>query len=488
MGGTGLQTTGRKLAFIAVTAGFVAAAGIVTGLTVVEAPLLAWGLVGLVAAVLLMLAPAHVRVGVTVLTAVGSRLLVATGYVSSFANFVHYPLALSVALIAAVESPRRFPIRRPLEIGLIGLLLVSLASWLVNGGQVIRPFLDWLVFSEPLLIVYAIVTVPPAGARKGFLWTLALAIPFAQLPLAVYQTLTFGFSDPVQGFFIGMGSGAHVAAAVSLVGSLVCFARGLSPDKTGSVVYWLIGGVTLLSVPILTEAKQIVIVFLPAIILVLVSSGRPRASWLIVALPILGALWFALVTLQPLQKLLDWRLISQGVLGKVATFSLIEARLSAGWTHWLLGLGPGNSVSRLSLMGLDAFVKHDSPIYLLGLAPAATTIELWNLTASNRLFASSSAWSFVSSWLGLLGDLGLAGLTAFAWMQVMLWGNLRRRFGWEQSAARAVILMMMLLAFVYSWLEEPGFTMTAALVIGLGCLAGERGRDSLRGEGSGAGP
>jgi hypothetical protein len=472
--GTGLQTTGRKLAFIVVTAGVVAAAGLVTGLTVVEAPLLAWALVGLVAAAVLMFAPAHVRIAVTVLTAVGSRLLVATGYVSSFANFVHYPLALSVALIAAVESPRRFPIRRPLEVGLIGLLLVSLASWLVNGGEVIRPFLDWLVFAEPLLVVYAVVTMRPGRARTALLWGMAVGIPLTQLPLAVYQALALGFSDPVQGFFIGMGSGAHVAGAVSLVGSLVCVARGLAPEKVRSAVAWMATGILLFFVAIIADAKQVVIAFLPALLILVVGSMRLRASWLLIALPVLVGLWLLLSTFPPLQKLFDWPLISRGALGKLDAFSLIVSRLSSGWVRWLVGLGPGNSVSRVAMMGLDAFVKHDSPVFLLGLGPAATTIELWNLTASNRLFASSSVWSFVSSWLGLLGDLGLAGFAMFVWMLAVVWAGLRRRPGWEASAARAVFVMMVLLAFLYSWLEEPGFTMTAALVIGLGCLAGER--------------
>jgi hypothetical protein len=77
--------------------------------------------------------------------------------------------------------------------------------------------------------------------------------------------------------------------------------------------------------------------------------------------------------------------------------------------------------------------------------------------------------------MGLLGDLGLAGLGVFAWTLAAVWVTLRARTGWEPAAARAALLMMILLAFIYSWLEEPGYTLTTALVIGLGSVPDSQG-------------
>jgi hypothetical protein len=460
-----------------VTAGIVVLAGAALGFSVVRTPLLAWALVGVVAAAVLLLSPPHVRIAAAVLAATCSRLVVATGYVSSFANFVHYPLVLAVALIAAVESPRRVPGRRALELALLSLLVVSLASWLVNGGDVLRPFLDWLVFAEPLLIVYAVSTMSPTPQRRRFLGALVLAIAFVQMPLAVYQALVFGVSDPVQGLFIGMGAAAHVAGAVSVVAGIVCVARGLSDDQRRSKIAWIVAGIVLSLVAVIADAKQVIIAFLPALVVVLVISGRLRVPWIVLSSAVVVAVTAVVFALyHPLQKALDWELISRGALGKLNAFSVIAGKLSTGWAQWIVGLGPGNSVSRVAMMGLDAFVKHDSPVYLLGLGPAATTVELWNLTASSRLYASSSVWSFVSSWLGLLGDLGLAGIMVYVWALAVVWRNLRRGHGWEQAAAQAVILMMIFLAFLYSWLEEPGYTVTAALVIGLGSVVDPRER------------
>jgi hypothetical protein len=476
MAWTGLGARTRRHVFTASAAGIVILAGAATGFGVVAEPLFAWALVGIVVAVLLMLSPPHVRIAAVVITATCSRLAVATGYISSFANFVHYPLVLVVALLAAAESPAGAPGRRPLELGVLSLLAVALVSWLINGGDLLRPFLDWLVFAEPLLVIYAIMLMPQVPARAGFLWALALGLLFAQLPLAVYQGTRFGFSDPVQGIFIGLGSGAHVAGAVSLVGSLACTARGLSKRKPAAVVAWLTGAVALFSVAYIADAKQVIMAWIPALLLLLAASTRQRATWVLAGLPILVVVLLAF--LEPpsaLQRAFDWNLISQGAAGKLNAFSVIAERLSSSWVEWLIGLGPGNSVSRVATMGLDAFVKHDSPVYLLGLGPAATTVELWNLTASNPLYASSSVWSFVSSWLGLLGDLGLAGMAAYLASVAAVWARLRGRVGWEPAAARSAQQMMILLAFLYSWLEEPGYTVMAALVIGLGCLSAVRG-------------
>ena len=450
-------------------------AGAITGFAVVGAPLLAWSMVGIAAAAALFLAPPYLRIMAVVLSAACSRLLVATGLVSNFANFFHFPLALGVGLLAMREPSRRSPVRRTLGLGLLGLLVIALISWLMNGGDVLRPFLDWLVFAEPLLIIYAIIVMPPARTSSRFLWGLVFVITSAQVPLAVYQAFTLGLGDPVQGFFIGAGAGAHVAGAVSLVGSLVCIARARDKENLASIAAWLLCAAVLFLVAIIADAKQVVIAFLPAVILIILVSMRRRIAWVVIALPIFAVVLFAVFSLYPpLQRALDWALINRGAQGKVGSFALIAGRLSIGWTRWLIGLGPGNSVSRVAIMGLEAMVKHDSPVYLLGLQPAATTVELWNLTASSRFFASSSVWSFISSWMGLLGDLGIAGFGVFVWMLVTIWLNLRGRSGWEQAAARGAFLMMILLAFFYSWLEEPGYTLMAALVIGLGSAAGYR--------------
>ncbi len=449
-------------------------AGTLTGVAVVLLPLAAWTLVGASLALLLLLSPPHIRIGAAVLAAACSRLLVATGYFPESVNFFHFPLVLLAALASATEARPRSPLRRALANGLIALLAACLLSWIVNVGQPIRPLLDWLVFAEPFMLIYAIAAMPSDPRMIKALWGLALALPFAQLPLAVYQVFSLGLADYMQGLFIGMGAGAHVAGGLTLVGSLICLARAVGSVKLKAGSFWLLGGVILFLVAVLMDAKQVIIAFFPSLLFMLLGLVRMKWSRAVLAFPLLAAIILgAFSYYQPLQMVLDWRLISRGVLGKAQAFAVIASRLSYSASGWFFGLGPGNTVSRVALMGLDSFVKPGSPVYLLGLKPALTTIELWNLTTSSWLFSSSSVWSSVSSWLGLFGDLGLAGLGIYLWMGVSVWKGIGSRAAWQARLARTVLLMCGLLGFMFSWLEEPGFMMPAALVAGLGLLGGQ---------------
>jgi hypothetical protein len=259
---------------------------------------------------------------------------------------------------------------------------------------------------------------------------------------------------------------------------MICAARAVSASSLKARPIWLLGAAVLFLVAVLADAKQVIIGFLPALLLVLLSLMRLRWTRVVVVLPFLAVLILgAFSYYQPLQVVLDWVFISRGVYGKLQAFFIIAARLSSNVGRWLLGLGPGNSVSRVALMGLEAFVKPGSPVALLGLRSAFTTLDIQVLTASSWLFSSSSVWSGVSSLLGLLGDLGLAGLGLYIWMYWRIWPRLQSPAVWQSSVARGVLLMCGLLSVMYAWLEEPGFTLPAALVVGLGLTAEAEGRD-----------
>jgi len=446
-------------------------AGALTGLGFLIAPLLAWAFIGTILVLVVVLAPAHIRVGVAVLAAAFSRLVVSTGFFPEFLNFFHYPLALVAVLMAAAEATHRSSLARALEHGLLALLCVSLLSWMINGGQILRPFLDWLVFAEPFFIICTIVAMPPDPRTAKALWRLALAIPLVQLPLAAYQALSLGFGDHIQGLFMGLGAGPHVAGAVALLGAMICAARAVSAFSPKARPIWLLGAALLFLVAVLADAKQVIIGFFPALLVMLLSLMRLRWTRVVVVLPALAVLILGSFSYyQPLRVVFDWVLISRGAYGKVQALSIIASRLSSGVGRWFFGLGPGNSVSRVALMGLEAFVKPSSPVGLLGLRSALTTSDIRILTSSSWLFSSSSVWSGVSSLLGLLGDLGLVGLGLYIWMCWRIWHRLKSPAGWQSCVARGVLLMCGLLSVMFSWLEEPGFTLPAALIVGLGLI------------------
>lgn len=82
-----------------------------------------------------------------------------------------------------------------------------------------------------------------------------------------------------------------------------------------------------------------------------------------------------------------------------------------------------------------------------------------------------------------MGDLGLVGLGFYVWMGWQLWQHLKKRRGWETAAARAALVMAGILGMLYSWLEEPGFALTVALIVGLALNTSENQHGSVEGFG-----
>jgi hypothetical protein len=454
------------------------------GVAIVKAPPVAWALVGVLMGLLLFQLPPYAWVIATVLAATTSRGFVATGFVPQLSNFFHFPLAVGAALVAAQSGVPQRPVARSLAIGCIALLCLSIVSWIFNTGEILRPFFNWLVLLEPFLIIYALVRVPLPPARERFLWKLALAIPFAQFPLALWQAFPKGIGDHVQGTFVGMGAGHHVAGAVALTGTLVCAARGLSSTSLGQRLAWLVAGVLLLIVPILADAKQNIAAFLPAFILLMSMFVRGRKTGLIVALAIFVLALLTASTYYPsLQVIGDPTKITDARSAKEQSLVAIARQLSATPGGWLFGVGPGNSVSRVALMGMEPYLNLDSPVALLGLSAAPLTREIWGMDTVRGATGRSSVMKGWYSWAGLFGDLGLVGLGLYLWMASQLWLHLKTYRRWETAAARAALVMAGALGMMFNWLEEPGFTLMVALIVGLALIARENQHVSVEGFG-----
>jgi hypothetical protein len=237
---------------------------------------------------------------------------------------------------------------------------------------------------------------------------------------------------------------------------------------------WLGGSTLLFTVAVLAEAKQIIAAFLPALVLLLFTFIKQRAGRIFISLAIFGLAILLLFSRQPetqqiTSAITDPTLINRSITAKIKGFEIIADEMSdKGLGAWVVGLGPGNTISRVSLMAY--YAVPDSPVKLLGLAPAPLTTKIWVI---DYFSSRSSAYTGISSWLGIFGDWGLTGLVLYIWMFLILWKGLRRTRKWEVVAAKSVLLMTIILGAVYSWLEEPGYMLMAALIIALGLKAAE---------------
>jgi hypothetical protein len=439
----------------------------VTGILIVRDPVKAWVIIGAVALLaFLELSPIYWCVG-ALAAATLSRAFVAVG-APHFINFLHFPLVVGAFAVALLRG-RSAPVAKPILVGSISLLALNIVSWLVNGGEPLRPVLNWLVVTEPFLLLYAFLVTPPAGPLKDSLYKLMLGISFLQVPLGVYQWrfVANGNPDLVQGTFIGSGTGAHVSGAVAMLSMVTLVCQGISFKSVRIRTLCFGGAGVLLGLAVIADAKQAIAAFLPGLFLAVLKVTKVRPTALLLPTTFLGLILFtAFHFYAPLQKLGDRALLSGGIQGKITGLAMIFHDMDEHPAAWVLGLGPGNTVSRVALLTPDATLDANSAIAGLGLKTAPLTRKIVAASAANYLTAHSSAWYPACSWFGIVGDLGLVGLGLYLWLMFSCW-RMTSASGWLGSGTLGGLVAMGVLGGVYSWLEEPSFTLLVALLVTL---------------------
>jgi len=429
--------------------------------------------------------PPHWSVAAAVAAAVFSRLLTVGGWVPATFNFAHFPLAAAAAL-AALRVRRVGPAAaKGLGRGLAALAALCVVSGLINGVEAQRPALAWLLWSEPLLLVFALTRAGLSEAARRGLWALLLCCAWLQLPFGLWQAAELGLGDHVQGTFVSLGAGSHVAGAMALLGALTLVGAAVHAGRIEARYLRLGGAALLLVLPILSDAKASVVFFVPALVWTLCrASGM---SWRRLAAPALAgsALLAAVFALYPpLQLIMHWETMEAGLAAKQRGIAALLNYAIDAPLGGAVGLGPGQSVSRVGVLSVEGETTVDSPISRLGLRPAPAAERLLLANRRDPIASASSVWSYISSWSGLAGDLGPAGIALYASMWLGLLAALARRRDSGADAAGGAIVMALLLGGAFEWLEEPGFVLPAALMVGAGLapLRGPRGSASADGK------
>ncbi len=400
----------------------------------------------------------------------------------SFLDFAHFPLVIGGLLVLALVGVTTDTLTRRVGAGLLLLFLITMASWVLNGGEPQRPILMYVVFFEPFLVLFIFLASRPLPAVVSTLKIFLCVLPGLQLAIGIWQSLFIAHGNPdlVEGTFIGQGAGAHVAGGVALIGVLVCVAHVAFPDNRSKLPYILAAGLFFVF-PVLADAKQAIVCFVPGLLVITVLSGRLQIHRLI-APAVLGSifLYVAYLVYPPLQMITNTQMIENSMDQKVTGAKDVLVAMRDTPAGWLLGVGPGNSISRVALLTKDAQVKPDSPVARLGLKTSPLTVQLLRENEMKSWVLSSIATTS-SSWVGLLGDLGPLGLATYLWLCGVLWSALSRIHTANAAAARAGMIMAGLLGFVFSWLEEPGFILTVASVMALALLEAKTSETVARG-------
>jgi hypothetical protein len=157
--------------------------------------------------------------------------------------------------------------------------------------------------------------------------------------------------------------------------------------------------------------------------------------------------------------------------GKPAAIKAMMHDMRADPTTILLGFGPGETVSRFAFLTTPGLLRGGSPVKLLHLHQATRAQQYQDLALAGLRdsVGISSFEQAQSSIVGIFGDYGLIGALAYAGLVGALLTALWKRGRRSQlaSAALAGWAMVLPLAVVFDWLEQPPFTLMLATVTGL---------------------
>ncbi len=347
------------------------------GVMVAARPTLAWVVsAAVIGFVLLEVPPSYWATGAIVVACV-IRVGVRLG-LPSFLDFAHFPLVIGGLLVLALIGVTTDTFARKLGAGLLVLFLITMASWVLNGGEPQRPILMYLVFFEPFLIVFLFLASRPVPAVVSALKVFLYVLPALQLALGIWQSLFVAHGNPdlVEGTFIGQGAGAHVAGGVALIGVLLCIGHAAFSRDKPKLPYILAAGLFFVF-PVLADAKQAIVCFVPGLVLITLLSGRFQIHRLI-APAVFGSLFLyvAYLVYPPLQMATNPQLFEGSMDRKLTGIKEVLVAMENTPGGWLLGVGPGNSITRVALLTKDAQAKADSPVRRLGLATAPLTTQL----------------------------------------------------------------------------------------------------------------
>lgn len=381
-------------------------------------------------------------------------------------NFVHFlviPLVCAYILaVARYKDQVQFNIAKAIVIGLGALLAVVAASALLNGAGLINAVLDFMLLSEPFILLLALISTsfsPSTLAvfRKNWLRFSLINLLFALCQIFVLR-LGQQNADLVKGIFVGQGSGHVVGASVSMT-----FAVYYAVTAREQAVWMRIAILLAVLLHVLqSDAKQVLAVFLAALacfLLVKIGNFAKFLQYLLITILSVGVvILLANTVFRALLIWMDLETQQEGLTLKLIGFSIIPTFYQSP-LNWLLGLGPGHTISRL---GGWMVWEYQDLLGPLGLTTSRASVAVWSAVNDSWLGDRSSWFSPLFGWAGIWGDLGVLGLGVYGSLWWLVWQRLSLN-----DLARFFVLTVLCFGTILSQIEEPGYMLYMVGIIGL---------------------
>ncbi|MGL5880972.1 MAG: hypothetical protein ACRC2V_24790 [Xenococcaceae cyanobacterium] len=423
-------------------------------------------------------------------TAFYSRIFCTLTRAPSILNFLHFAtvgFAVVVALVSSRSRDRKqIAIVRALLIGILTLFGSMLVSALVNNAGLVNVIFNFLILGEPFIFLLAMISIPVSSAtlqqwKKWFVISacinliLAIAQKFllsAGLLAAVADSSLRSVdrgqqdaTDGVQGVFFMTGAGAYVSAAVTVSFALYIF------FYVKSLPLWLrlLGLLGAVYQILLSDTKQVVLTSALAWMLLGLSQTQNAKKFLMYAtcivLAIAAFIWAA-YNLEAFEVYKYWFSRSDiyensdtgGLAVKMQGIHMVLAHWRSP-LNWLFGLGPGHTLGRLGGWSIKEYWSLLSP---LGATDPPFYDEIWKFIRGNWIAMTTTLYVPLFSWAGIWGDLGWFGLGTYLYLGFIVWRNLCL-----DDLSRFLVLTVVVYGFFLTQMEEPGFMLSIAALIGL---------------------
>jgi hypothetical protein len=405
------------------------------------------------------------------------RCLESIGFPSPI-NFVHFiviPFCFFVVLFTSRKHNRKQRIIvRQMVTGLFIFLGVEIASAFLNEAGVINAFLSYMLLTEPFILLVTFVSLPLSlrAFQRLRIWLISffgfhLLLVYVQkylLRVGTWPNMKLEPSDRLQGVFFLSGSGHVVGASVTFTFVAYCLMNAKF------MPLWLRIAIALAGFwhVIMSDAKQVILAFMIAGVLLFLFKLQDLVALIKYSIAGItfgyGFLW-CIANIPAFRAYNTWSdpelygPDGQATLVKTTAFRVIPLHYESP-LNWWFGLGPGHTIGRLGGWMLHQYRSLLEP---LGATIHQASFDVWKEASSFYITSRSSLFSPLFGWAGIWGDLGILGLMAYLWLALLVWHHLC-----IDDLSKLLVLTVFVFGLIFSQMEEPGYMLSVATIIGLG--------------------